>query len=101
MVRKMVMALGLVLQCCVVFASDVIESDRLVGFGEAKYPVGFKHFDFVNPNAPKGGKVTYAQIGTYDSFNRYASRGIPRQQVASSTTPYFTHRQMNWTPPTL
>ncbi|GLQ73977.1 extracellular solute-binding protein [Vibrio penaeicida] len=75
MVRKMVMALGLVLQCCVVFASDVIESDRLVGFGEAKYPVGFKHFDFVNPNAPKGGKVTYAQIGTYDSFNRYASRG--------------------------
>nr|WP_224055931.1 extracellular solute-binding protein [Vibrio penaeicida] len=71
----MVMALGLVLQCCVVFASDVIESDRLVGFGEAKYPVGFKHFDFVNPNAPKGGKVTYAQIGTYDSFNRYASRG--------------------------
>lgn len=75
MVRKTVMALGLILQCGVVFASDVIESDRLVGFGEAKYPVGFKHFDFVNPNAPKGGKVTYAQIGTYDSFNRYASRG--------------------------
>ncbi|MDP2575132.1 extracellular solute-binding protein [Vibrio penaeicida] len=75
MVRKTVMALGLILQCGVVFASNVIESDRLVGFGEAKYPVGFKHFDFVNPNAPKGGKVTYAQIGTYDSFNRYASRG--------------------------
>ncbi|WP_104403471.1 extracellular solute-binding protein [Vibrio penaeicida] len=75
MVRKTVIALGLVLQCSTVFAADVIESDRLVGFGEAKYPVGFKHFDFVNPNAPKGGKVTYAQIGTYDSFNRYASRG--------------------------
>ncbi len=75
MLKKIVIVLGLVLQCSAVFSADIIESDRLVGFGTAKYPVGFKHFDFVNPSAPKGGKVTYAQMGTYDSFNRYASRG--------------------------
>ncbi|WP_084722123.1 extracellular solute-binding protein [Photobacterium aquae] len=55
---------------------SVIESTSLVGFGTAKYPSDFKHFDYVNPDAPKGGQVTYAQVGTFDSFNRYASRGV-------------------------
>jgi microcin C transport system substrate-binding protein len=55
----------------------VIETTRLVGYGQAKYPENFKHFDYVNPNAPKYGKVTYGQIGTFDNFNRYASRGVP------------------------
>ena len=41
-------------------------------FGDLKYPADFQHFDYVNPNAPKGGRV--AQVGsgsvtTYDSFN--------------------------------
>ncbi|OEF09607.1 antibiotic ABC transporter substrate-binding protein [Vibrio genomosp. F10 str. 9ZB36] len=57
--------------------AKVIETTRLVGFGEAKYPENFTHFDYVNPNAPKVGKVTYGQIGTFDNFNRYASRGVP------------------------
>ncbi|MGF1756541.1 extracellular solute-binding protein [Photobacterium sagamiensis] len=57
-------------------ASEVIESTHLVGFGEAKYPSDFPHFDYVNPEAPKGGTVTYAQVGTYDNFNRYATRGV-------------------------
>ncbi|PMK03997.1 extracellular solute-binding protein [Vibrio sp. 10N.261.55.A7] len=56
--------------------ADVIESTSLVGFGEAKYEEGFTHFNYVNPDAPKYGKVTYGQMGTYDNFNRYASRGV-------------------------
>lgn len=59
-----------------VYAAEVIESTNLVGFGSAKYPSNFTHFDYVNPDAPKGGQVTYAQVGTFDSFNRYASRGV-------------------------
>ena len=59
-----------------VSASEVTESRSLVGFGTAKYPADFAHFDYVNPDAPKGGQVTYAQVGTYDSFNRFASRGV-------------------------
>ena len=56
--------------------ADVIETTTLVGFGTAKYPENFAHFDYVNPDAPKYGKVTYGQMGTYDNFNRYASRGV-------------------------
>ncbi|GHV75495.1 ABC transporter substrate-binding protein [Spirochaetia bacterium] len=43
--------------------------------GTPKYKPGFTHFDYVNPNAPKGGAVTLAIVGTYDSFHRYAMRG--------------------------
>jgi microcin C transport system substrate-binding protein len=38
-------------------------------FGELKYPAGFKRFDYVNPNAPKGGTVRQIASGTYDNFN--------------------------------
>jgi microcin C transport system substrate-binding protein len=43
--------------------------------GEPGYPDGFSHFDYVNPDAPKGGSLTLATIGTYDNFHRYALRG--------------------------
>jgi microcin C transport system substrate-binding protein len=38
-------------------------------FGDLKYPAGFMHFDYVNPNAPKGGAVRLTGFGTYDNFN--------------------------------
>ncbi|WP_255199280.1 extracellular solute-binding protein [Vibrio sp. JPW-9-11-11] len=56
--------------------ADVIETQVLVGFGEPKYSPDFTHFDYVNPQAPKYGKVVYGQVGTYDNFNRFASRGV-------------------------
>jgi microcin C transport system substrate-binding protein len=38
-------------------------------FGEVKYPAGFKRFDYVNPDAPKGGIARMISIGTFDNFN--------------------------------
>jgi microcin C transport system substrate-binding protein len=38
-------------------------------FGDLKYPADFKHYDYVNPDAPKGGKMRWIAIGTYDNFN--------------------------------
>ena len=38
-------------------------------FGDIKYPAGFKRFDYVNPDAPKGGVVREIAIGTFDNFN--------------------------------
>jgi len=38
-------------------------------FDDVKYPPGFKHFDYVNPQAPKGGVVRISEIGTFDNFN--------------------------------
>lgn len=43
--------------------------------GTLKYPPDFKHFDYVNPNAPKGGAVRLSATGGFDSFNRYIVRG--------------------------
>lgn len=43
--------------------------------GEPKYPADFQHFDYVNPNAPKGGLVRIADIGSFDSLNPVLYRG--------------------------
>lgn len=45
--------------------------------GDVKYPAGFKHFDYVNPQAPKGGEVRFGIAGTtFDSFNPFILRGV-------------------------
>lgn len=46
-------------------------------FGDLKYGPGFEHFDYVNPNAPKGGEVKLAAIGSFDSLNPNVLKGIP------------------------
>ncbi|EJN13106.1 ABC-type oligopeptide transport system, periplasmic component [Bradyrhizobium sp. YR681] len=38
-------------------------------FGDIKYPADFKRFDYVNPDAPKGGVARLISIGTFDNFN--------------------------------
>ena len=38
--------------------------------GDLKYPAGFRHFDYVNPQAPKGGTLRLAALGTFDNFNQ-------------------------------
>lgn len=44
------------------------ESHGLSAFGDLKYPANFPHFDYVNPNAPKGG--LFSQIGSSSQFNQ-------------------------------
>jgi microcin C transport system substrate-binding protein len=45
--------------------------------GEPKYGPDFRHFDYVNPNAPKGGTLRRHVIGTFDSFNSFIPQGSP------------------------
>ncbi len=45
--------------------------------GELKYGPDFTHFDYTNPNAPKGGTIRLHSIGTYDSLNPYVVKGVP------------------------
>lgn len=45
--------------------------------GEGKYKPGFTHFDYVNPDAPKGGTLRLHAIGTYDSLNPFIVKGSP------------------------
>src|SRR5882724_8831365 len=44
--------------------------------GDLKYGPGFKHFDYVNPDAPKGGDVRLAAIGTFDNLNPFILKGV-------------------------
>ena len=46
-------------------------------YGELKYPPDFKHYDYVNPDAPKGGTVKYDAIGTFDTLNPFTLKGQP------------------------
>jgi len=43
--------------------------------GTPKYPAGFSHFDYVDPEAPKGGTLRLASEGGFDSFNAYIAKG--------------------------
>ena len=47
-------------------------------FGDIKYPPGFAHFDYVNPEAPKGGSFSLVpplRISSFDKYNPYTLRG--------------------------
>jgi len=41
-----------------------------------KYPADFQHFDYVNPDAPKGGTLRQAGIGAFDSLNPFIDKGV-------------------------
>ncbi|MGD9668997.1 MAG: extracellular solute-binding protein [Hyphomicrobiaceae bacterium] len=43
--------------------------------GEPKMPPGFKHFDWANPDAPKGGKLRRWDMGSFDSLNAFSIKG--------------------------
>jgi microcin C transport system substrate-binding protein len=66
---------------------EQIERHGMSAFGDLKYPPDFKHFDYINPDAPKGG--TFSQLGpvtqynqnflTFNSLNSYILKGDAAQ----------------------
>lgn len=46
-----------------------------------KYPADFKHFDYVNPDAPKGGTFRENGFGSFDSLNPFISKGVPADNI--------------------
>lgn len=56
-------------------ATEVIVAHGISTFGELKYSAGFPHFDYVNPEAPKGGVHSTWAFGTFDSLNPYILKG--------------------------
>lgn len=46
-----------------------------------KYPADFKHFDYVNPDAPKGGTFRQASFGGFDSLNPFINKGVPADDI--------------------
>jgi microcin C transport system substrate-binding protein len=54
-------------------------------FGDLKYPAGFKHFDYVNAQAPKAGAVRLGALGTFDNFNQVVA-GVKGLLAAAAGT---------------
>ena len=56
-------------------SQEIIKAHGISVFGDLKYQEGFQHFDYVNPNAPKGGEISIWAYGSYDSMNPYSRKG--------------------------
>jgi microcin C transport system substrate-binding protein len=70
-----VLALALLLPAAARADDGDTKSHGLSLFGDLKYARDFTHFDYANPDAPKGGTVKLATLGTYDTFNPFILRG--------------------------
>src|SRR4030095_8252621 len=46
-------------------------------YGDLKYGPGFRHFDYVNPKAPRGGEARLPALGTFDTLNPFVIKGVP------------------------
>lgn len=60
----------------------VTVSHGISTFGDLKYPADFPHFDYVNPDAPKGGTMSFRGTGasqTFDSLNAFILKGEAAQ----------------------
>ncbi|HXV25748.1 MAG TPA: extracellular solute-binding protein [Alphaproteobacteria bacterium] len=76
MFRTAAAAAALALAPLLGMAEEVMPRHGIAMHGEPKYGPDFAHFDYVNPDAPKGGTVRLSAIGTYDTLNPYTLRGV-------------------------
>lgn len=54
---------------------ELVVSHGYSFFGDLTYPADYTHFNYVNPDAPKGGEISIPFVGTLDSMNPYARQG--------------------------
>jgi microcin C transport system substrate-binding protein len=62
--------------------AEPVRQHALSRVGAIKFEAGFKHFDWVNPDAPKGGQVRLADIGGFDNLNPFTFKGLPASGLA-------------------
>ncbi len=79
--RAMLLALVLGLFSSTTFAAVEI-THAIALHGQAKYPASFQAFDYVNPQAPKGGDIRFEAMGTFDSLNPFINKGTPAAGVS-------------------
>lgn len=72
-----VLSVGIVFADSVAANADEKPAHGVSVFGDLKYPAAFSHFDYVNPNAPKGGALRLRGIDSYDNLNPFILKGVP------------------------
>lgn len=79
--RRDICAIVAAIGCCFALPTYGDDSDQIItshgvsAFGDLKYTEGFQSFDYVNPEAPKGGEMSVWGFGTFDSLNPFIVKG--------------------------
>ena len=98
MLRSFIFVLAL-LNVCIAQGqeqNEIVIAHAIAMHGEPKYGPDFRHFDYVNPQAPRGGEVRLGAQGTFDSFHGFIPKGNPTSTgsietlMTSSTDEAFT-----------
>ena len=64
--------------------------------GEPALPAGFTHFPYVNPAAPKGGRLVQGVLGSFDSLNPFIVKGLPPQGLRAPLVSGATSSPATW-----
>ncbi len=78
--------LSMLLTACASFSGSVFAAHAFALYDEPKYPAGFTHFDYVNPDAPKGGELFLANPDrrtSFDKFNPFSMKGVAAAGVSN------------------
>ena len=71
--------------CFVFLVAPTISAQQakhgISAFGDLKYPPDFKHFEYVNPRAPKGGAIKLRGIDSFDSLNPFILKGVKAEGI--------------------
>src|SRR6478736_7286633 len=74
------LAFGL-LRCSIAGEASAAESYAIAMHGAPALPADFAHMPYANPDAPKGGRLAWGLLGTFDSLNPLIVRGLAVQQI--------------------
>ena len=77
----------LIITITIIFSSfckaEINISHAIAMHGQPKYELEFDHVEYVNPNAPKGGKVIFSSTGSYNSFNPFILKGTAAAGISN------------------
>jgi microcin C transport system substrate-binding protein len=76
MLKTRTFVLALALSLTAFGAARAVVTYGMSLYGEFKYQPGFAHFDYANPDAPKGGTMKLSTIGTFDTLNPFVIKGV-------------------------
>jgi len=80
--RLSILHAGFLALACVAGVAGAASRHALTLYGEKpKYPADFSHFDYANPDAPKGGTLRQAGFGSFDSLNPFINKGVSADDI--------------------
>ena len=71
MIRPLLLSAAALIALSTSAQAEIVKTSSIAMHGTPKYAENFTHFGYTNPEAPKGGKLKNAAIGTFDSLNPF------------------------------